>query len=91
MPYIDPSRRPEIEGKAYGLGNRCVETAGELNFAITKVVLGFLERRAAAGHISYHALNEVVGVLECVKQELYRRVVVPYEEEKKEANGDVYP
>lgn len=87
MPYIDPTRRPEIEGKAFGLGNKCVQTAGELNFAITKVLLGFLKYTGT----SYTTLNEVIGVLECVKQELYRRVVVPYEEEKREENGDVYP
>jgi len=31
-----------------------------------------------------------VGVLECAKMELYRRVAAPYEDKKKEENGDVY-
>jgi len=30
-----------------------------------------------------------MGVLECVKQEFYRRRAVPYEEEKIEENGDI--
>ncbi len=40
--------------------------------------------------VSYTTYNEVVGVLECVKQEIYRRVIGPYENEKKHANGDVF-
>jgi len=31
-----------------------------------------------------------MGVLECIKQEFYRRAVAPYEDKKKEENGDVY-
>ena len=41
--------------------------------------------------INYTLLNEIMGVLESAKQEFYRRMVVPYEDEKKEQNGDVYP
>ena len=32
----------------------------------------------------------MVGVLECAKLELYRRMAAPYEDEKIEDNGDVY-
>jgi hypothetical protein len=32
----------------------------------------------------------LVGVLECAKQELYRRILIPYEDAKIELNGDVY-
>ena len=39
---------------------------------------------------SYHAYNEIIGVLECVKQEFYRRMVAPYEDKKCEENGDVF-
>ena len=39
---------------------------------------------------SFQDLNELIGALECAKQELYRRVVAPYEEDKIEENGDVY-
>jgi hypothetical protein len=31
-----------------------------------------------------------MGVLECVKQEYYRRVASLYEDQAKERNGDVY-
>ena len=48
-------------------------------------------RYGSAKGRSYATFNEVVGVLECAKQEFYRRVVAGYEQEKFVANGDVYP
>jgi hypothetical protein len=39
---------------------------------------------------NYALLNELIGVLECAKLELYRRVASPYEDEKIQSNGDVY-
>lgn len=39
---------------------------------------------------NYKSLNAAIGVLECCKLELYRRVVVPYEDQKNWDNGDVY-
>jgi hypothetical protein len=74
MPYIKQYRR----GKS-------PETPGELNFAITKMILDYLG--PAPG---YSRFNEVVGVLECAKLELYRRKIMPYEDQKKTENGDVY-
>lgn len=38
----------------------------------------------------YDSLNAVIGVLECAKQEFYRRAAVPYENQKITENGDVY-
>lgn len=32
----------------------------------------------------------MVGALECAKLELYRRIAIPYEEQKIQENGDVY-
>jgi len=52
--------------------------------------LGFCDGESWASW-SYAELNEVIGVLECAKQELYRRVVAPYEDGKAKINGDVYP
>ncbi len=38
----------------------------------------------------YTTFNEVMGVLECVKQEFYRRVIVPHESRMIKENTDVY-
>ena len=59
---------------------------GELNYMLTRIILAYFD---TAG-MNYTTLNAVMGVLECVKQELYRRVAVPYENKKRTENGDVY-
>ena len=81
MPYIDGPARERIDAGG------APETAGELNYAITRLVDAYLVRR---GGIRYAHLNEVVGALECAKLELYRRLAAPYEDEKLRATGDVY-
>lgn len=60
-------------------------SAGALNYIITRIVLLFLGKAA-----HYERFNAAIGVLESAKLELYRRMVAPYEDTKKERNGDVY-
>lgn len=85
MPYIDyVSRLRVLPEEAKRLVKP--ETAGELNFVLTTIIIEYLRR---IGH-SYKSYNEVMGVLECAKQELYRRVIAQYEDHKKNDNGEVY-
>ena len=80
MPYI------KDENKKYlNIDDKIIDTPGSLNYLITQAIMHFLP-----ANYNYSDLNAVIGVLECAKQEFYRRVVVPYEEKKKEENGDVY-
>lgn len=58
--------------------------AGLLNYTCTRLALGLLPERR------YWSIATVVGVMNNVADEFYRRVGVPYEEEKREAHGDVY-
>lgn len=81
MPYIDQDARDRL-----GRGGQ-PEGPGELNYAITKLVDNYLRRQ---DRVRYAHLNEVIGALECVKQELYRRVAAPYEDQKIRETGDVY-
>jgi hypothetical protein len=76
MPYITEAARASLGDPM---------TAGELNYLVTTLVDDFLN-----GAVNYDAINEVVGVLECAKLELYRRIAAPYEQRKMEENGDVY-
>ena len=84
MPYIKKEAREDI---AITLWRRRPETIGELNFLITMQVLDYLQQKGT----SYDTINSLIGVLECAKLELYRRVASPYEEYKIQENGDVYP
>jgi len=57
---------------------------GEINYIITRLCDAMLE------DVRYSKINSLIGVLECAKLELYRRVAAPYEDDKIESNGDVY-
>jgi hypothetical protein len=57
---------------------------GEVNYIISKLVWELFDSAP-----SYHHGNELVGALECAKQEFYRRKMAPYEEQKIAENGDV--
>lgn len=80
MPYIKPKDRGELINE-----KRFPETPGELNFMLTAYILDYLSIKS-----KYSDYNEIIGVLECVKQEFYRRAAVPYEDKKIKENGDVY-
>lgn len=80
MPYIKQERRAT-------LGEFIVpESAGELNYLITRV----LNKYRDIHQDSYSTFNDILGALEGAKLEFYRRVVIPYEEKKRAENGDVY-
>lgn len=85
MPYIKQEDRQElVEGN-------CIETtypktAGELNYCISYLVHNYLQSKEGLRYIN---INEVIGVLECAKLELYRQIAAPYEDIKKKENGSV--
>ena len=85
MPYISQKCRAVLD-TAILVRRRDPFTPGELNYKITQMVVKYLGKTP-----DYTRYNAVLGVLECAKLELYRRMVVPYEEVKKAENGDVYP
>jgi hypothetical protein len=91
MPYIKKEQRERIL-KEFGHGTKyividAINLSGELNYAITVLLNRWLERNG----VNYTELNMLMGVLECAKLELYRRIAAPYEDEKIQQNGDVYP
>lgn len=88
MPYIDPSDRTSLDYTLSALGVRigCYEEyEGILNYCISTILNDLLKEP-----ITYSQINRLIGVLECAKLELYRRVAIPYEDRKTEENGDVY-
>jgi hypothetical protein len=58
--------------------------AGLLNYACTKLAISVVPAPR------YWSIATVVGVFKNVADEFYRRVGVPYEDEKIAQNGDVY-
>ena len=87
MPYIKSDVRgdiaPELRAMVSSLD---ITNPGELNYVISSLLASNL--RSVGAH--YENINMLIGVLECAKMELYRRIAAPYEDEKIEENGDVY-
>ncbi len=80
MPYVEIKRRIELdEGSP-------PRNAGELNYNLTKACHKFIVSQTK---INYQVFNDVLGALEGCKLEIYRRLVVEYEEKKIIENGDV--
>jgi len=60
------------------------EYPGDWNYLFSRLIWDEFSRDP-----SYKAANNLLGMLEAVKQEFYRRKVVPYEEKKMKENGDL--
>ena len=89
MPYIKQSERLVFDELLdpfldYIRRERDNLTPGQLNYIITRLCLVWVNK------VSYSEYNKLIGVLECVKQELYRRTVAKYEDEKIKENGDLF-
>jgi hypothetical protein len=87
MPYIrkidrDMFKSVQLPFKIQADLNRL--NAGQLNYIITWII----DRQLT--NANYARYNEIIGALECCKLELYRRMIVPYENKKIKENGDVY-
>ncbi len=80
MPYLSEADKAALEAR------ESFEKAGELNYVITTFCIDYIQSKG----LSYATINDIVGALESAKLEFYRRVAVPYEEQKKFENGDVY-
>ena len=92
MPYIKPEARQRLHEALENLrmtlysskDNHGVLSPGDLNYVISKLIWKLFDDNP-----SYTLGNNIIGVLECVKQEFYRRKMTPYEEEKMRENGDI--
>ncbi len=80
MPYIKQDKRMLV---GY---SELPTNAGELNYVLTIMILSYMKLMGD----KYQTYNDVLGVLEAIKQELYRRKIAPYEDQKIRDNGDVY-
>lgn len=88
MPYIDPHERAMLEDRIDDL-QAVILSPGTLNYVVTRLVHDWV-LNSTSGLPTYSTYNAAIGVLECAKLEMYRRVVSPYEDNKMRTNGDVY-
>ena len=85
MPYIEQQQREKLD-LPLRLLIRVLRDApdGAVNYVITRLVDAHYKGK---GYVGY---NAALGVLEAVKQEYYRRIIAPYENVKRNENGEVY-
>ncbi len=84
MPYIERVKRVEFNPLIDDLVAH-QPNDGEVNYIITKLLYSLY-----GSSPSYQSLNRAIGILECVKLELWGRILRPYEDDKIRINGDVY-
>jgi hypothetical protein len=84
MPYISEVAREHIDPHVQPLAEN-IHTAGDLNYAITRLALQFLTMRG----VNYSDIAEVVGTFHLAAGEMERRLVSIYEDFKLEQHGDV--
>lgn len=94
MPYIQKSERPYYDDLIKQITEKLVEkfpaengkgySEGDLNYIISSIIWKLFNKKR-----SYSNGNKLMGVISCVQQEFYRRMLAPYEDKKIEENGDV--
>lgn len=93
MPYIPPSDRSRYDSLVSELAGKVKQfvqdhkksPAGQLNYIISRLILEVYGDALP----NYTDFNEIAGILECAKLEMYRHHVGPYEQAKIEENGEV--
>lgn len=85
MPYITPEQRIPIDEVLSDISDKLAPLSpGELNYFLSKLLWGMFKLNR-----SYTVANTIIGVLESVKFEFYRRPVSELEDEKQSINGDI--
>jgi len=84
MPYIKQKQREKFKPEIDYL--HIPDNSGELNYLISEICLQYLEKFGE----KYQTYNDIIGVLECCKQELYRKKIAKYEDEKEKENGTIW-
>lgn len=95
MPYIIEQKRQQLDSAIDQLHRELVNLElddennnmeGNLNYIVTRLLMMVYGNWQS---INYAAVNSALGVLEAVKQEFYRKIAAPYENQKEFDNGPV--
>jgi hypothetical protein len=90
MPYISQDKRAHLQNDIIKLvwwfrKDGWSHEAGVLNYIITRLIWAFWKADP-----NYKTWAKISAALTDARDEMYRRVIVPYEDSKIEENGDVY-
>jgi len=82
MPYIDPKFRKDMDEIVDFMIAKGIKDNGKLNYVLYKLCLHIVEP-------SYNNFKNYLGELNETGEEIRRRLLAPYEDEKARENGDV--
>ena len=82
VPYIDQGRRPQYS--IYDL--QPPENGADLNYVLCRLLSRFTSYRG----LSYRTIEEVTTAMTGALNEFNRLVAWPYEDKKRQMNGDVW-
>lgn len=91
MPYIDKAARNNLDENIINLKDSLISEStpdtieGNLNYIFSSLI----EAITLGDKWRYRHINRGIGVAECMKLELYRRLAGPYEDKAIETNGDI--
>lgn len=91
MPYIKQPIRDKlhphiVEIVKITLAGSKMYWMGTFNYVMTKIAITLW-----ADCRTYDTANSIKGAFQCASEEFTRRHLAPYENDKKEENGDVFP
>ena len=88
MPYIPKSDRAQYQAALDEIAKLVPEDrasrAGHMNYVVSLLI-----EKVYGKEMRYADHNEVVGVLQCISYEFYRRKTAPYEDAKVKSEGDL--
>lgn len=89
MPYIKESERLVIDDRILVAASDLAGRPGNLAYALSALICIYRDSIPAGRAGGYAERAEIVGVLETLKLEFVRQVLSPYEDKKREQNGDI--
>jgi hypothetical protein len=90
MPYIKQEYRDVLDPNIHDLVVKLFndipqdDVDGCMNYIITRLLKSYYFPFV---EVKYSRANRLMGVLGCITQEIYRKWVAPYEDEKEKQNG----
>lgn len=84
MPYIKKQDRAKHDEILRDIDYFILDM-GDINYFVSSMLKMYIEVHGE----SYNCYNSLIGVVECIKLELYRRQVSPYEDVKIGQNGAI--
>ena len=87
MPYIKPDKREDYDDEINALFVKLRDNnfnEGDINYCLSKLIWSIFNY-----NYRYAEANKLLGILEAVKLEFYRKKIVCFEDKKCDVNGDL--